>query len=105
MSKSVPVGLTNVVYAICAADVAPTTVGGTDGYTAYDSAVRILGAITANFAPNASNDTLFADDGPYETASTLGAMTLELNVADIPAPQRAELLGASYDAATGYSHT
>lgn len=101
MAKSVPVGLTNLVYAICTADVPPTTVGGTDGYTAYDSSVRVLGAITANFSPNASNDTLFADDGPYETASTLGAMTLELNVADIPPEQRAELLGATYDDASG----
>lgn len=96
MSKSVPIGLTNLVYAIMTADVPPTTIGGTDGYAAYDSAVRVIGAITANFSPNASNDTLFADDGPYETASTLGAMTLELNVADLPAEQRAELLGATY---------
>lgn len=101
MAKSVPIGLTNLVYAICTADVAPTTPGGNDGYTAYDSAVRVVGAITANFSPNASNDTLFADDGPYETASTLGAMSLELNVADIPPAQRAELLGATYDPDTG----
>ena len=101
MPKSVPIGLTNLVYAVCTADVPPTTVGGTDGYTAYDAVERILGAITANFAPNASNDTLFADDGPFETAATLGAMTLELNVADIPPQQKAKLLGATYDAGTG----
>ena len=95
--KSVPIGLTNLVYAIMVDDVPPTTVGGDDGYTTYDSAVRILGAITANFSPNASNDTLFADDGPYETASTLGAMSLELNVADLPPENRAELLGARYE--------
>lgn len=95
--KSVPIGLTNLVYAIMVDDVPPTTVGGNDGYTTYDSAVRILGAITANFSPNASNDTLFADDGPYETASTLGAMSLELNVADLPPENRAELLGAKYE--------
>ena len=95
--KSVPIGLTNLVYAIMVDDVPPTTVGGDDGYTTYDSAVRILGAITANFSPNASNDTLFADDGPYETASTLGAMSLELNVADLPPENRAELLGAQYE--------
>ena len=95
--KSVPIGLTNLVYAIMVDDVPPTTVGGDDGYTTYDSSVRILGAITANFSPNASNDTLFADDGPYETASTLGAMSLELNVADLPPENRAELLGATYE--------
>ncbi|WP_301002980.1 major tail protein [uncultured Duncaniella sp.] len=100
-NKSVAIGLTNLVYAICTDDVAPTVPGGTDGYTTYDSSVRIMGAITANFSPNASNDTLFADDGPYDTASTLGAMTLELNVADLPPAQRAELLGATYDETTG----
>lgn len=95
-NKSVPIGLTNLVYCVMTADVPPTSPGAGDGYTEYDSAVRILGAITANFSPNASNDTLFADDGPYDTASTLGAMSLELNVADLPAEQRAELLGATY---------
>lgn len=101
MSKGVPIGLTNLVYAIMTEDIPATTVGGTDGHTTYDESVRLLGAISATFSPNASNDTLFADDGPFETASTLGAMTLELNVADIPAQNRAELLGARYDETTG----
>lgn len=96
-NKSVPIGLTNLVYAKVIDDVPPTQVGGTDGYTTYDEPQRIMGAITANFSPNASNDTLFADDGPYDSASTLGAMSLELNVADIPANQRADLLGAKYE--------
>lgn len=103
MAKSVPIGLTNLIYAVLKTDVPPTTVGGTDGTATYDPAVRILGAITANFSPNASNDTLFADDGPYDTASTLGAMSLELNVADLTAEHRAELLGATLDA-TGILH-
>lgn len=89
MAKSVPIGLTNLVYAKLLTD--EPGVGAT-----YDTPERILGAITATFSPNASNDTLFADDGPFETASTLGAMTLELNVADIPAADRALLLGATY---------
>lgn len=94
--KSVPIGLTNLVYALVIDDIPPTKPGAGDGKTTYGTVNRILGAITANFSPNASNDTLFADDGPYDTASTLGAMTLELNVADIPHEQRAELLGAQY---------
>lgn len=101
MSKGVAIGLTNLHYAVLIADNAPTIVGGTDGSATYETPKRILGAITANFSPNASNDTLFADDGPYDTASTLGAMSLELNVADIPPDQRAELLGATYEDATG----
>lgn len=94
--KSVAIGLTNLVYALVTADTPPTKPGAGDGSTTYGPVTRILGAITANFSPNASNDTLFADDGPYDTASTLGAMSLELNVADIPSEQRAELLGAQY---------
>lgn len=94
--KSVAIGLTNLVYALVIDDIPPTKPGAGDGKTTYGPATRILGAITANFSPNASNDTLFADDGPYDTASTLGAMSLELNVADIPSEQRAELLGAQY---------
>lgn len=89
MSKGVAIGLTDLYYAKMLTDV----VGGS---STYDTPVRIAGAITANFSPNASNDTLFADDGPYESASTLGAMTLELNVADLEPAIRAALLGHTY---------
>lgn len=106
MSRGVAVGLTNLVYAVLKTDNPPVTIGGSDGEVEYDEAVRVLGAITANFSPNASNDTLFADDGPFDTASTFGAMSLELNVADIPPKVRAELLGADYDENTGIlTHT
>lgn len=91
MSKGVAIGLTSLFYALMLTD----EVGGV---ATYDVPVRIPGAITANFSPNSSNDTLFADDGPYETASALGAMTLELNVADIPNKDRAALLGQTYGA-------
>lgn len=99
MSKSIPIGLTKVHVAILLTDIAGEL--GTNGITTYDVPIRVPGAITANFSPNASNDTIFADDGPYDTASTLGAMSLELNVADLPAELRALILGATYDAATG----
>lgn len=102
MGKSVAIGLSNLHYALLETDRAPKTNGADDvGEIAYADPIRLAGAITANFSPNASNDTLFADDGPYDSASTLGAMTLELNVADIPASHRATLLGATYDETTG----
>lgn len=91
MAKGVAIGLTNLYYAEMLTDV--VGVGAT-----YNTPVRISGAITANFSPNASNDTLFADDGPYDTASTLGAMSLELNVADLDPATRAKLLGHTYGA-------
>lgn len=99
MAKGVMVGLTNLHYAVMTDD--KVAVNEVPGETTYEASKRIPGAISANFSPNASNDTLFADDGPYDTASTLGAMTLELNVADIPAEDRAILLGATYDTETG----
>lgn len=102
MGKSVAIGLTKLHYAILKTDRAPKTDSPTDpGELVYEDPVRLPGAITANFSPNASNDTLFADDGPYDTASTLGAMSLELNVADIPPRHRAVLLGCTYDENTG----
>ena len=95
MAKGVAIGLTNLYYALLdeekdaplGADVAGTVAD------LYGHPIRLTGATTANFSPSASNDTLFADDGPYEVASTLGAMTLELNVADLPPEHRAVLLG------------
>lgn len=102
MGKSVAIGLTKLHYAILKTDRAPKTDSPTDpGELVYEDPVRLPGAITANFSPNASNDTLFADDGPYDTASTLGAMSLELNVADIPPRHRAVILGCTYDETTG----
>ena len=97
MSKGVAVGLTNLYYAVMdeKKDV-PIGISSGGAITGlYSAPVRLAGAITANFSPSASNDTLFADDGPYEVASTLGAMTLELNVADIAPAHRATLLGES----------
>lgn len=89
----VKVGLRDVVYALLTDDGVATP-----GEAAYSAVKPLKGAISANFSPNASNDTLFADDGPYDTASTLGAMTLELNVADLDTATYAELIGATVDA-------
>lgn len=87
MGKGIPIGLKDLYYAILQDDPAA---GGTPS---YEAPVKIAGAITANVNPNASNETLFADDGPYETASTIGQITLELNVADLPLAAQAVLLG------------
>lgn len=54
---------------------------------------RVVGAITANINPNSSDETLFGDNGPMESASTLGKIELELGCADFPFEVQAELLG------------
>lgn len=87
----VQIGLSNLVYALLLTDPDPGA-----GQATYGPVKRVSGAIGANVNPNSSNETLFADDGPYETASTVGQITLELNVADIPLPVQAELYGHTY---------
>lgn len=86
MAKGVLIGLRNVVFAPLLTD----PVGGT---ATYDTPVDLVGAISAKVNPNATNDTLFADDGPYETASTIGKIELELNVADLDLAAQALLFG------------
>jgi phi13 family phage major tail protein len=86
MTKGVTIGLKNLVYAKLLTD--PPT-----GQATYEAAKKIAGAISANINPNSSNETLFADDGPYDTASTIGQIALEMNVADLPLEVQAELFG------------
>lgn len=62
----------------------------------YEAPEKIVGAISANVNPNPSSATLFADDGPYDSASTLGEIELELNMADIPPAKQALLLGHTF---------
>ena len=88
-NRGVRIGLRDVHYALVTSDSAAGTV--------YEEPVRIVGAITANINPNPSQETLFADDGPMEVASTLGDIDVELNVADIPNSVRAILLGHTYE--------
>lgn len=59
----------------------------------YETPERLSGAISANVNPNPSTATLFADDGPYDSAATMGEIELELNMADLTPQQQAKLLG------------
>lgn len=83
--RGVQIGLTDVHYAILTAD--------TPAAATYQTPVRIFGAITANINPNASSETLFADDGPMAVASTLGQIELELVASELPLDVQAVLLG------------
>lgn len=83
------IGLRDVHYALLVSD--PIT-----GTPVYDAPVKIIGAITANINPNASSGTLFYDDGPSDTAATMGEISLELNLADIPLEVQAVWLGHEY---------
>ncbi|MNU34909.1 hypothetical protein D3C71_234960 [compost metagenome] len=86
MTKGVQIGVSNFVYALLLDD--PTV-----GVATYGAVTRIPGLISANVNPNSANATLFAENGPYETASTIGEIGLEVNVADLPLETQAELFG------------
>lgn len=90
MSKGVPVGLRNVHYALLTSDDETGCV--------YSEPVKIADAITVNVNPNASITTLFADDGPAETATSIGEISVEFTSKAISNETRAELLGSTFGA-------
>ena len=94
MPRGVRIGLRDVHYAILEQD-------DVDGGVEYKSPEQVVGAVTASINPNADTETLFADDGPMEVASTLGEVELELEVADLPLDIQAKLLGHTFNEETG----
>ena len=79
----VRIGVDKLHYAIC-----------TDGDTeTWGKPEALKGVISVNINPNASQETLFADDGPYETAATIGNIDVEINKAQLTLDERAVLLG------------
>lgn len=91
MAGGVLIGLSNLVVAPLLTDTKGTP-------STYEDAKLIAGAIAARINPNASNSTLFADDGPFDVGSTVGEIALELNVADLSLEDQALLLGHTIDA-------
>ena len=88
-TRGVRIGLRDVHYVKLLTD--------TDGGVTYDGdPIHIAGAISANINPNPSQETLFAEDGPMEVASTLGDIALELTMAELSNAVRADLLGHTF---------
>jgi phi13 family phage major tail protein len=85
------IGLSDLYYALLTTDAVDAT-------PVYATPVHIAGAISAKINPNTDNATLFADNGPQEVATALGAIDLELNVVDLELPVQAALLGHTYSA-------
>jgi phi13 family phage major tail protein len=59
----------------------------------YEAPVKLPGAISAKISVKTNTDTLYADDGAFETATTLGEITVEIELADLPLSAQAALLG------------
>lgn len=87
MAKGIRIGMDKIHYAIM-----------TDETTeAYSTPKQIPGAITGTVSPTTNTETLYADDQAWETASALGEIELELNVADLTQDVLKDLLGATVD--------
>lgn len=64
----------------------------------YDTPKRVVGVTSGTVNPNTNSSTFFGDDGPMETASALGDISVEFNVGDFPKADQAAILGHSVDA-------
>lgn len=67
----------------------------------YDEVKSAPGIMSININPNASVDTLFADDGPFETATTIGQVEVEVQKNNLSTENKADLLGKTIDAKGG----
>jgi phi13 family phage major tail protein len=83
------VGLRMVHYAVLNKD--------DDTGVTYNAIKPIPGVRTAKIQPKSNSATLFADDGPAETATTLGEIDVEFEFSDLPVDVQADLLGHTID--------
>lgn len=85
------IGVSNFHYAIMTQEDTITTP------PTYDTPKAAPGLMSLNINPNASVDTLFADDGPAETATTLGQIEVEVQKNYLTTENKADLLGKTID--------
>jgi phi13 family phage major tail protein len=78
----VQVGLNSLYYAVLTSD---TPLAAT-----YNSPVAIAGAINAKISPKSNTETLYCDDGPDETVTSLGEIDVEFETKDIDLNTQAE---------------
>ena len=90
--KSV-VGVDSVYFALIQQDDLSAFVADTPQYLA--PMMKLKGT------PSTSNETQYADNGPFDNASAEGDTAIEAEVPNLPESILAQLAGAVYDAATG----
>lgn len=59
----------------------------------YETPVAIPGLVSIEVTPTSNTATLYADNGPYETSSSLGSVDVSIDLADLPLNDQAALLG------------
>lgn len=86
---AVTIGLDSIYYAILTKD----EVTGVE----YETPKRYQGAIQLTSTPTTNTATLYADDQASEVATSMGDITVTLNMKDLPASVAADLLGSEID--------
>jgi len=89
------IGCDNLVYAKMTTEDTPIAA------PVYDEITSAPGVMHININPNASLATAFYDDGPGETASTLGNIDVEIQKNALTPQNKADLLGHTIDANGG----
>ena len=90
MSK-VKIGVKKFYYA------KQTTEDTASSAAVYGTPVAVPGLRSVGVDVESETNTLFADDGPYETAVALGEITVSIELAELPLSVQADLLGHTYD--------
>lgn len=85
------IGCDNLVYAKMTTEDTATSA------PVYAEVVKAPGVMSININPNGAQETLFADDGPMETASTLGKIDVEIQKNELTTQNKADLLGHTID--------
>lgn len=85
------IGCDNLVYAKMTAEETP------EQAPTYGEVVKAPGVMSININANSSNETLFADDGPMDVASTLGNVDVEIQKNELTAQNKSDLLGHEID--------
>lgn len=85
------IGCDNLVYALLTTEDTPTTA------PVFADPKSAPGVMSININPNATQETLFADDGPMEVATTLGKIDVEIKKNELTTENKADLLGHSID--------
>lgn len=91
MSK---IGVRNFHYA------KQTTEDTASAAAVYGTPVAVPGLVSIEVTPESNTATLYADDGPYESASSTGAINASITLADVDLSVQADLLGHTYDSST-----
>lgn len=85
------IGCDNLVYCLMKTEDTATVL------PVYDTVKPAPGVMHVNINPNGSQETLFADDGPMEVASTLGKIDVEIQKNQLTSENKADLLGHELD--------